>query len=245
VSYEILEDIQDLHRGHYGAVTDNIGRMLAAGVAVTTNSVITPTNVRRMEEMVRRVIERLPGLDYLSFEPVMALNEWSAELADNEFYELFTEHFDVAGRVAEAAGVELTCSVLRNVDCVVERYCAGELALCPEGSITVCPCVSSPSMAHYDDYVYGRVTPDGAVLINETKLNGLLADDLHSRPECGGCFARWNCGGGCVNSAKLETALQRAVKCRFVRNFTKRELWRRTKEEYEKSQAKTIDEILR
>ena len=147
-------------------------------------------------------------------------------------------------KIAKNNDIELSCSLLRNVDCTVERYCAGELAVCPDGSITVCPCVSSPEMNNYEEYLYGYIDENNKVNINTEKLSLLLKEDVHSQPSCRHCIAKWNCGGGCVNTNRLESKEQKQMRCDFVRNFTKHIIWNRTKEQYESDFQQPILEIL-
>ena len=244
VSYDILEDIQNLQRGHFDRVSKNLPDLSASGVLLSINSVITPHNVRRQVEMAEKVMLSFPKIDYLSFEPLMNLNDWSAERIDDNFYNDFIIHFLQAQKLANSHNIELSCSILRNVDCVVERYCAGEFAVCADGSITICPCVSSPEITDYRHYVYGEINKTGEVVIDNEKLARLLKEDVHSYPECKHCIAKWNCGGGCIHTNRLENPKQKQMKCDFVRKFTKTILWNRTKEQYEADYQKNIMEIL-
>ena len=244
VSYDILEDIQNLQRKHFDLVSKNLQDLSDNEISLSINSVITPLNVSRQIEMVEKIIQSFPKIDYLSFEPVMNLNEWSAKMIDNNFYNDFITYFLQAHQLAESHNIELSCSVLRNVDCVVERYCAGEFAVCADGSITICPCVSSPEMTNYQQYVYGKIDDNGKLEINNEKLSALLKEDVHSHEECKYCIAKWNCGGGCINANRLESKETKQMKCDFVRRFTKIILWNRTREQYETDFQKDILGIL-
>lgn len=244
VSFEILEEIQNLQRKHFDRVSSNIRQLSQSGILLSINSVITPNNVDRQMEMMEEVIKSFPQIDYLSFEPLMTLNDWSNENINEEYYDKFINNFLQAMKIAKNNDIELSCSLLRNVDCTVERYCAGELAVCPDGSITVCPCVSSPEMNNYEEYLYGYIDENNKVNINTEKLSLLLKEDVHSQPSCRHCIAKWNCGGGCVNTNRLESKEQKQMRCDFVRNFTKHIIWNRTKEQYESDFQQPILEIL-
>ena len=244
VSYDILEEIQNLQRKNHEKVTQNIKVLAEEDVILSINSVITPNNIHRQVEMVNEAKRNFPQIDYLSFEPMMELNEWATGTIGSSFYSDFIDHFLEARKIADINGIELTCSLLRNVDCTVERYCAGEFAICPDGSITICPCVSSPDMPLYKDYVYGKIDEAGKITIDEYKLSKLLADDVYIYPECEACFAKWNCGGGCINTNRQDNKQQKQERCDFVRNFTKRILWERVKTYYEEESGKNITEFL-
>lgn len=244
ISYDILEDIQNLQRKHFDTVSQKIKMLVENGAPLSINTVITPHSVHRQCEMIEDITCRFPQIDYLSFEPLMELNDWSSRNIDTIFYDDFIANFIPAHELAEKHDIELSCSLLRNVDCSVERYCAGEFAVCPDGSITVCPCVSSPEMQHYKNYVYGQIHPTGEIDIDEHKLAELLAEDVHNHPECKDCFAKWNCGGGCIHTNKSDDRTRKKAKCDFIRNFTKKIIWNRTKLDYENGTGKPIMEIL-
>jgi len=245
VSYEILEEIQNLQRKHFDRVSRNLQLLARKGALLSINAVITPQNVCRQVEMVEEVSRQFPEITYLSFEPLMELNDWSAEQTDTRFYDRYISHFLAARQVACRHGIELSCSLLRNVDCSVERYCAGEFAVCPDGNITSCPCISSPEMPHYESYVYGRITEQNEIVIDTSRLSGLLDEDVHAHPECRDCFAKWNCGGGCLHANRLEDKDKKQIKCDFVRKFTRHIIWERLKSDYENESEKPILDILR
>ena len=136
-------------------------------------------------------------------------------------------------------GINLTCSVLRNVDVTVDRYCAGEFAVCADGSISVCPCVSSPLDPEYYNYVYGKTTKQG-VEIDEQRLHYMLSDNVNSQTLCKYCFAKWNCGGGCINERIRNNGQQRNEYCQFVRNFLKYTLANRLDVIYKKDFNESI-----
>lgn len=238
-SYEILRDVQDSQRKHYDIVTQNIGRLISNGIVPAVNSVITSLNVQRQEEMITALISNFPEIRYAAFEPVI-----SDEIEDRaDFYRKFSKNFIAAQEIAGKHGVTLTCTALRNVDVTVDRYCAGELALCADGSISICPCVSSPQEDNYDNYIYGKVDQDG-VHINSNRLASLLSMNVYSQPWCKGCFAKWNCGGGCVNNTLNNKGKQIPDYCRFVRNFLKYTLTRRLDQAWQEENGASVKEMI-
>lgn len=229
VSYEVLRDVQDSQRGHYDLVTDNIRKLIDSGIIPAINTVVTPLNVTKIEEIVEQLHSMFPEIVYLSAEPAKDL-----PMADRrEFYRQFTDHFMQAREKAETWGIQLTCSALRKVDQTIERYCAGEMALCADGALSVCPCVSSPAAPHYDTYVYGRVGDDGTVTIDQQRLAQLLAVNVHTHPWCAACFAKWNCAGGCMHSNNKNGGQQDADFCWFTREMTRRLILQRLAQEQE------------
>ncbi|MBO7189929.1 MAG: radical SAM protein [Alistipes sp.] len=236
-SFEILEDVQNSQRRHFELVSSNIRIMIDNGVVPAINSVITDLNVARQSEMIEALHSLYPEIKYVAFEPVI-----SPSIEDKSaFYRTFTKEFIAAERIATQYEIRLTCSVLRNVDVTVDRYCPGEFALCANGEISICPCVSSPLEPNYDKYIYGQVDKDG-VHINKDKLQQLLSQNLHSQVWCNECFAKWNCGGGCTNNTVNNEGKQDVSYCEFVKRFLKYTLLKRLEKIYIEESNENIQE---
>lgn len=214
VSFEILEELQNLQRRNYATVYENILKLCENGIVPSINSVITYEAVGKMPEMVEEAVLKLPGVRYLSFEPVTGTHT-------EAYYREFTDSFLKARRIAEASGVELSTSVLRNVDVTVERYCAGELALTASGDLTACPCISEQSQPGYDRWVYGHATAD-SVEIDRKRLQEILSRDVNDNYWCKRCFARFNCGGGCLNNVIERNGHPDREYCEFFRDFIRK-----------------------
>lgn len=228
VSFDILPEIQNLQRRHYDLVAGNIRHLLGEGVNLAINSVITQANVDRQCEMIEELATKYKGITYASFEPVMEKSGNN----DNRFYNRFGIGFERARQLAASHGITLSSTILRNADVSVERYCPGELAVVANGDISSCPCVSSPLEPNYGDYVYGRVDENGKISIDSARLDSIIKRDVDTQLWCRDCWARFNCGGGCINKTAQRGGTQDAAYCRFVRNFLKYTLCRRLDEAY-------------
>lgn len=226
-SYEILEDVQNSQRCHFELVSSNIRTMIDNGVVPAINSVITNLNVARQCEMIETLHFLYPEIKYVAFEPVIS----PSPEGNNAFYSTFIKEFIAAERIAAQYGIKLTCSALRNVDVTVDRYCPGEFALCANGEISICPCVSSPQESNYEKYIYGQVDERG-VYINRDKLQQLLRLNMHSQTWCNECYAKWNCGGGCTNNTINNGGKQDESYCQFVKRFLKYTLLKRLEKIY-------------
>ncbi len=236
-SFEILEDVQNDQRCHFELVSSNIRTMIDKGVVPAINSVITNLNVARQCEMIELLHSRYPEITYVAFEPVI-----SPSIEDNSaFYRTFTKEFIAAERIASQYGIRLSCSALRNVDVTVDRYCPGEFALCANGEISICPCVSSPQENNYEKYIYGQVDESG-VYIDRDKLQQLLSLNLYSQTWCNECYAKWNCGGGCTNNTINNGGKQDVSYCQFVRRFLKYTLLKRLEKIYLEEYNENIQE---
>ena len=227
ISYEVLREIQDSQRRHYDLVTNNIRKLIEGGVIPAINTVITPINVKKIEDTVEQLHAQFPEIKHLAVEPVKDI-----QFPDrHEFYRQFISHFMQAHKIAELYDISLTCSPSRKVDQTIERYCAGEMALCADSSLSICPCVSSPMEPHYNSYVYGQVKEDGSVVVDERKLKDLLTVNINSYPWCEHCYARWNCAGGCMHSNNKNGGKQDKEFCWFTREMTRIILLERLKNE--------------
>jgi radical SAM protein with 4Fe4S-binding SPASM domain len=214
VSFEILEELQNLQRRNYITVYKNILSLCESGILPSINSVITDDSVEKMPKMVEETVRTLPGVKYLSFEPVTGRHTQS-------FYRKFTDSFLQARKLAEDAGLTLTTSVLRNVDVTVERYCAGELALTASGDLTACPCLSEQLQPGYRRWIYGHVSSD-TIAIDNDKLTEILSHDVNDNTWCDKCFARYNCGGGCLNNVIERGYKQDPDYCWFFKDFLRK-----------------------
>jgi radical SAM protein with 4Fe4S-binding SPASM domain len=214
ISFEILEELQNLQRRNYIKVYKNILTLCENGILPSINSVITDESVAKMPKMVEETVRTLPEVKHLSFEPVTGHHTQS-------FYRKFTDSFLQARKLAEASGLKLTTSVLRNVDVTVERYCAGELALTASGDLTACPCLSEQLQPGYQRWIYGHVSSD-TIAIDEVKLTEILSHDVNDNTWCNKCFARYNCGGGCLNNVIERGYKQDSDYCLFFKDFLRK-----------------------
>ncbi|MDR0724636.1 MAG: hypothetical protein LBF59_01325 [Prevotellaceae bacterium] len=245
VSFDILADIQNLQRKHYAQVKDNIIQMLEHGVPVSINSVVTSANVLRQTEMVEEAFNVFPGLDCLSFEPCKEMMPEIINTLDAGFYDDFIRCFFEARQTAARHDIMLTSSILRHVDYVVERFCPGEFGICPDGSVTACPCVSSPELPYFKDYIYGNIDLQGHVVIDKAKLKALVRENVTSYSECTGCFIKWNCGGDCTYLNRTGNSESKRLRCNFMQKFIKHALWNRLKESYESEYNMSVMEIIK
>lgn len=230
ISFEVLEDVQHIQRGRYDKVCQTIQSLTEANLYLEVRAMITPLNVERMEEMVAVLIERFPGIGYYMFDPITDRSTFNDTESTRSFYEKYRFHFFNALDFAEKNGKQLKCAPLRNLGSLVERYCFGELCLTPEGSITICHRIASPSDRDYQRCVYGRINESNQLEFDHDKYRRLISSDtVYDNPSCSTCFVKWNCGGGCMVQNREYSDEIRDVVCEFTRLFSKELLIRRAK----------------
>lgn len=222
VSFEILEEIQNLQRGQYGAVCQGLDRLSKSRRKPMVRSMITPDNVHRMSEMIELLHQRFPYVGQVLFDPITSKETFHEVPATQAFYDAYYTHFLQARLLGKEYGIEVACAPLRNLNMVVERFCTGEFCLTPEGTITLCHQISSPNESNYSNYIYASVNAEGKIEIDDEKFRKLIATHtVYSHPRCKDCFVKWNCGGGCMMQNSQYTDEIRQVICAFTRRFSK------------------------
>lgn len=244
VSYEILERIQNLHRGHYGKVKSNIQLMFEKGCRPQFNTVITPANVKFLPEIISTAQKDFPEIKYICTDPVI-LPELYANVEElRAYHDDFIKGFFEARMIGKSLGVIVDCTANISMDCTIARYCPGEMGVTAHGLITLCPCVSSEKELYFNDFIYGKITQEG-VEIDRAKLHDLLGEDGYTTPECINCSMKYNCAGGCMYQNKMLSKEFKGETCRFMREFGRRFLFERLNDNMLSETGSDIITILR
>lgn len=218
VSFDILPDIQNKQRGCHARVADNINTLVDNGVPVALRAIITPESAARMSEMVTFVKNYFPKVGKVDFEPVSM--QFDSVAAAREFYREYTCHFFAAMKTAEAAGINLDSIARRMSATVKSRYCPGDFCITPEGKITICHRIASANDKNYDSFVYGEISEDGAIHMDHAKYYAIQNNKKIGRySACGSCYAKYNCGGGCLVQRTNSAPWLFEVFCDFTRRF--------------------------
>lgn len=227
VSFEVLEDIQNLQRRNYATVVDVIGRYMRRGVNITVKSIITPDNVSRLEEMVTELHRLFPGVKSYKLQIVEDPSLFSDAEVMRKFYEDFTSNFFRAEELGKECGIEVYVLASKYINMLIEHYCGGEMCLNPQGTITICHRISSPREEGYSDFVYGSIDEDGNVIFDRDRFIELVSHDIKANPKCERCFVKWHCGGGCLAQSKIYGKDQLDIICEWTRSFSKEIILRR------------------
>jgi len=227
VSFEVLEDVQNIQRQDYEKVCNVVSRYLNDGVDVSVKSIITHSNVARLEEMVEHLHRILPAVRSYKLQIVEDKDAFSDLGKMREFYDDFSRHFFTAKELGYTYGIDVYVLASKYIDTLIEHYCGGEVCLTPEGTISVCHRISSPNETGYDNFVYGRIDDDLDIIFNYDKFHRLISYDIHANPKCSDCFVKWHCGGGCLAQAYTYDEERLNVICDWTRDFTKQLLLKR------------------
>ena len=219
ISFDILEEVQNVQRKHYNKVCHTLDMLLAHDILPTINSVITPLNVMRQEEMVKEVHYRFPPLKRLSFDYVVDAHLCQTTDELQALYDTYTEQFFQAMETGKQWGITVSSIKYHNLEQIKMRACAGGFDLTPQGTLSMCFFVSSPKEAFYHDFIYGKVE-GGKVVMDEAKFKRLVTCSNNSQLKCGRCFLKWHCAGGCLYHTKSYSKEMLEVMCRFQRKFS-------------------------
>lgn len=245
VSFEILPDLQNKERGSYDKVAANIDMMLERGFPFGIRTTFTPESVGRMCEMIEEVHRRFPKLRKVVFDVVLAPDLFPAPEDLEKYYSTFLIEYYKAKGLARSYGITLESVAVETLSMVRDRTCEGKIVLTPAGTVSSCARVSSPLEKRYGDYIYGQVTNGQVTFDNAQFRNILNTDNIYTRPECAGCFARWNCGGGCrLFHDSFEPAFN-DVRCAFARKALRLELVKVLADRFSKQTGRSLDAHIR
>jgi radical SAM protein with 4Fe4S-binding SPASM domain len=219
ISFDILEEIQNLQRKNYLQVCETLHILLDNEIYPTVNSVITPANVALQEQMVEHAHNCFPKLKRLSFDSVVDGNLFDKPVQLNAFYDKYIRHFFTAQELGEKYDITVSCIKHRNLELIKTRACAGGFDLTPNGKFSMCFFVSSPKEKLYNRFIYGEVT-DNALQFDEDKFKELVAYNAENNERCRSCFIKWHCGGGCLYHSKAYSQEMLDVMCDFQRKFS-------------------------
>jgi len=227
VSFEILEEIQNLQRGCYKQVRKTIRMLLENGLHPIIKPSITKINASRIEEMIYELISNFRGVTDVKLQPVEDPALFKNEVELKEFYNTFTESFFNARTIARNNGIDLYCLISQFNRYIKDHYCGGEFCLTPEGSISICHRFSSSREKFFSEFQYGTIDNEMGVAIDHKKFNDLISFNLYTQDRCRACFAKWHCGGGCMAQARIYSPEMQEVVCGFHRDVTSRFLFER------------------
>jgi uncharacterized protein len=194
---------QDAHRtlrngtGTFDRVWATAQDLARSPVELCVRCCVSSLNVERMPLIAEWLCRDLRP-DSITFEALKPTQESAAAGLLPPDPLLFAEGFMAARRIAQQAGVECVyasiSSTPRRTLCPVGR---DTFIVAPDRSVRSCYLRKSDWLAAGLDMRIGRVSEDGALLI-ETDAVQRLRDAVADRARCRRCFCRWSCAGGCI-----------------------------------------------
>jgi len=205
ISLDGTKAIQDQHRptrdrqGSFETVVRTATFFREAKFRYAIRSTISSLSVQQMVPIVE-FFSRDLGVSKIQFEPLFACGRCrtTSRLAPDP--QVFIENFKACLEVVRSTPTELLCSAIR-LDTLSSTFCGalGEnFYITPDGYVTSCTEVSSPSEALADTFFIGQY--DRSVhrfVFWDQKRTFLASRSVLNIEGCGGCIAKWHCAGGC------------------------------------------------
>ena len=245
VSFEILPYLQNKERGSYEKVAANIDMMLEKEYPFGIRTTFTPESVSKMSEMIEELRLRFPKLHKVVFDVVLAPELFDSPESLEQYYDTFLTEYYKAKKLACSYGIKLESIAVETISMIRDRTCGGKIVLTPSGTISSCARVSSPREAQYHNYIYGDIT-DGKVRFDNNSFSDIInSHNIYTSEECEGCFAKWNCGGGCRLFHDSFSNDFEKVRCNFLKKALRLELANILADRFEKQTGNSLETHIR
>ena len=218
ISFEILKDIQNLHRKHYELVSRNIHLLHEKGITPQFRVTVTPHNVKRLKETVQECAHTFPFIRSINMEYVIADSFFSNAQELETFFQDFAKSFFEALQSGQENNIRVNTSVYQNLRVLSDRFCSGDFCLTPDGLVSGCHRFTSSNEKHFSDAVYAEVNRE-EIRIDSAKFAALMNYNVHRQEKCRQCPVKWHCGGTCLSIAFNYNDEYQEVICRFKRQF--------------------------
>lgn len=224
ISFDVIPEVHNAQRSHYHIVAETMRKLTDSGVKYGLRSTITPLNVERMEEMIETLHQDFPQCRSIAAEVVFDPNMWNNETELLNFHDRFVDSFYKARQLADRYDISLGNTIEISSDGLKARACEGKVVVTPDGKLTACSRVATPGDHKYNDFLFGEVTTDG-VIYDKAKYNEIMSVNADRFEECGGCFARYHCGGGCMLARLSYSSAQMKLHCDLTRKMLKHSIF--------------------
>lgn len=236
LSFDGLPEAHDKHRltvsgqGSSHLVMKTMERFDAAGFDYGVRMTVTRDQISRLPDSVELVCSRFRP-SRLQVEPAYQLGRWKE--APSAETEEFIAAYRQAQERARRYSREIAFSAAR-VGLLTNHFCGvtqDSFALSPDGNVSGCYEVFSEEDKLASTFFYGRPIPGtDDYEFNLAALDALRSQSVDQREFCAGCYAKWHCGGDCLNkaySASGTTEFQGSDRCHITRELTKDQLLER------------------
>ena len=234
-SFEILERIQNQQRQAFSVVSANLKKALAAGCRVYIRSTITEKNVDLLPEMAEVCLREYPGVRLVGCEPVTDENMGKDPERTKRFYDRYFSSYQAACRILADSDLTFSSSSSRSLRQIRKRFCGPMFCLQANGEILSCTHFSSPDCADFREFHYGSIR-DGKVEFSLPDFRRIYPDSLPD--ECSRCWARWNCGGGCINQRYMYSSEIFNIICEERKRMLRFEILHALEKQYHKTTGK-------
>ncbi len=232
VSLDGFPDIQNRQRPTPGGgpsaadVEETLRALDAAKYSYGLRCTVTEDSVDRLEEIVAYFCDRFSVQD-IKIEPMNPRGRAVDQEVRAPRADVFVDRFRNARRVAKKAGRNLVYSGARlgPASAVFCQAAGQSVGVTPEGWLTSCYEVLSPSDPLSDEFFYGRFDVGSRqFVVDEGRRQRQRKWSVDQKPHCERCFCRWHCAGDCPakSGADGERLFAGATdRCYIARELTK------------------------
>jgi len=202
LSFDVLPEIQQLQRPYAGGqnshskVLQTVHLLSQYECSFGIRSTITADSVHHLTEIVEYAHKNMK-VSRLHFEPLSESGRSLETVTQAPNPETFVVEFVKARRKGKELGIEVECSMSRNIDKLQARFCNNEFSVTAEGLVTACHRYSREESNSADIFMYGKYDSNKFVF-DVDKINQIRSINVHNYKTCSKCFAKWNCGGDCL-----------------------------------------------
>ena len=194
------------------------------GFPFQLRTTVTAKLLPRLRDFVETMARHTPSVRVHQLEPMFPSGRGNALDSLVPPTQAFTDAYrSIAAWTAESRYPVSISSC--DVGSAREYYCGAygdNFVVAPDGSVTTCYEVSSPSDAHWDLFNIGFYEQDkGKFRIFDERIQKLRELGSNEIADCGDCFARFTCGGDCpVKRITLRTQSGSNQRCNVIKTLT-------------------------
>ena len=230
ISFDGLPQAHDLHRltvsgqGSSHLVEKTLRAFDEANFPYGLRMTVTKDQIDTLPQSVSYIFDHF-NPQALQVEPAYQLGRWkdqpSSETASFiKAYRQAHHEAQIRGKGIQFSGARL--GVLSPHFCGVTQ---DSFCLSTDGNVSACYEVFNQDQAFADRFFYAEPKADrGGYEFNQQLVNELRGQTVDQRPYCKGCFAKWSCGGDCLNKALNvgnEEDFKGTDRCHIIRELTK------------------------
>ncbi len=206
VSFDGSKDIQDYNRpavngkGSYDLVMRNLKILDKSKVKYVISSTFLKKDISRMEEVLSFLIDNFSNAQGYHFEPFAKISRAEENDLEEIDWKEFAEHFEKAERLAK----KYKKTVFKNcwgIKKTGTRFCGGVLDgfwVSLNGNVYSCVELNFDNDPVGHAFKIGKFdSVTGEFVMDIQTLKRLLRRDVNNILNCRGCFAKYNCRGGC------------------------------------------------
>jgi len=229
ISIDGFKDVQTVQRPHgYLDSFDEVIKTIDAinKSKITIRTTVTNLNVISILEWTK-YLDRI-GVKRVNFEPVIICGRGKEENINDVSNEEFVSGYLKAKEYAKNSNIDVSYSGIK-LDKNTIYHCGAygrNFVVTPNGLVSTCYEVVNRSNNNLDKFIIGDCN-GSKVEIEFQRVKDLRVFSKDKRRECRGCFAEFNCSGGCISKRAIDDQIiekSTRIKCCITKDILYNEL---------------------